>query len=44
MLANDEEDVEDKTDKKLLVLTKDISDRLTHDVFTEEGREIIETS
>ena len=42
ILANDKEDVEDKTDKKLLELTKDISDRLTQDVFTEEGREIIE--
>ena len=31
ILANNKEDVEDKTNKKLLELTKDISNRLTND-------------
>ena len=38
ILANNKEDVEDKTNKKLLELTKDISNRLSNDVFSREGK------
>ena len=41
MLMNDKENVEEKTDKKLIELTRDISSRLNADVFSEEGEEII---
>ena len=36
-----EENVEEKTDKKLLKLTKDISKRLNENVFSKEGEYII---
>ena len=44
ILINEKEDVEDKTDQKLLELTKEISERLTQDVFSKEGRDIIENT
>ena len=44
ILMNEKEDVENKTDQKLLELTKDISERLTQDVFSKEGRDIIENT
>lgn len=44
ILANNKEDVVDKTDKKLLELAKDISQRLTQDVFSNEGKVMIENT
>ena len=41
MLMNNKEDVEEKTNRKLIELTKDISKRLREEVFSEEGEEII---
>ena len=41
MLVNNKENVVDKTDKKLIELTKDITERLTANVFNEEGEDII---
>ena len=42
ILANNTEDVEEKTNTKLLDLTKDISNRLSNDVFSMEGKDMIE--
>ena len=44
IVANNKEDVEVKTNTKLIELTKDISGRLTEDVFSQEGRDMIENS
>ena len=41
ILLKKEENVEEKTDKKLLELTKDISKRLNENVFSKEGEYII---
>ena len=38
ILGNNKEYVEDKTYKKLLELTKDISNRLSNEVFSKEGK------
>ena len=41
ILANNKEYVEDKTYKKLLELTKDISNRLSNEVFSKDGKYMI---
>jgi len=41
ILLKKEENVEEKTDKKLLELTRDISKRLNENVFSKEGEYII---
>ena len=40
-MANNKEDVENKTDKKLVELTKDISQRLSQNVFSKKGEDTI---
>ena len=42
MLANKKENVEETTEKKLKELTDDISERLSKEVFRDEGKEVIE--
>ena len=41
MWINNKENVDEKTDNKLIELTRDISKRLKAEVFIEEGEEII---